>query len=129
MSVKKKEYLPFVSTWVHSRFFVGIPVAYFLVFCAVILCVFTFWVPCYDVRSDLKEKTMFGSSLPPVVHRMAYVLFAFSLCLCALVVSITYRVVFWLCFSSSSVPYIASFSGFPFLITPSVFSNVYFLKD
>jgi hypothetical protein len=101
----------------------------FLVFCAVILCVFTFWVPCFDVRSDLKEKTMFGSSLSPVVHRMAYVLFAFSLCLCALVVSITYRVVFWLCFSSSSVPYIASFSGFPFLITPSVFSNVYFLKD
>ena len=37
--------------------------------------VFPFWVPCCDVRYDLNIKTMFGSSLPPVVCRSAHVLF------------------------------------------------------
>ena len=46
----------------------------FLVFCVVLLCVFTFWVPCCDVRYDFHIKTMFGSSLPPVVCRGAHVL-------------------------------------------------------
>ena len=41
------------------------------------LCVFTFWVPCCDVRYDFRIKTMFGSSLPPVVCRRAHVLFTF----------------------------------------------------
>jgi len=30
-----------------------------------------------------------------------------------------------LCFSSYCVPYVASFSGLPFLIGPSLFRNVY----
>ena len=44
-----------------------------LVFCVVLLCVFTFSVPyiCYDFRINM----MFGSSLPPVVCRSALVLF------------------------------------------------------
>ena len=42
-----------------------------------------------------------------------------------IVVSNTYCVVFLLCFSSSCVPYAASFYGLPFLIGPSVLSNVY----
>ena len=33
--------------------------------------------------------------------------------------------VFLFCFSSSSVPCVTGFSGLPFLIAPSVFSNVY----
>jgi hypothetical protein len=37
--------------------------------------VFTFIVPCCDVRSDFCIKTTFGSSLPPVVCRRAHVLF------------------------------------------------------
>ena len=41
----------------------------FLVFCVVVLCVFTYWVPCSDLRYDFQIKTMFGSSLPPVVCR------------------------------------------------------------
>ena len=45
-------------------------------------------------------------------------------CLC-IVVSNTYSVVFLFYFSSSCVPYVASFSGCPFLIAPSVFSKVY----
>ena len=53
-------------------------------FCVVILCVFTFCVPCCDVRYDFRIKTMFGSSLPPIVCRwfMSYwrylCLFAYS---------------------------------------------------
>jgi hypothetical protein len=44
-------------------------------FCVVLLCVFTFCISRYDVRYDFRMKTMFGSSLPPVVCRMAHVLF------------------------------------------------------
>ena len=49
----------------------------FLVFCVVVLCVFTYWVPCSDLRYDFQIKTMFGSSLPPVVCRglMSYLLY------------------------------------------------------
>jgi hypothetical protein len=48
----------------------------FLDFCVVLLCVFMFWVPCYDVRYDIRIKTMFGSSLPQVVH-VLFTLFVF----------------------------------------------------
>jgi len=40
-------------------------------------CVLTFSVPCCSVRYDFRIKTMFDSSLPPVVCRMAHVLFTF----------------------------------------------------
>ena len=54
----------------------------FLVFfCVVLLCVFTFCVPCCDVRYDVLKKTMFGSSLPPVVCRRVHVLFIRYMCL------------------------------------------------
>ena len=40
----------------------------FLVFSIVLLiCFFTIWVPCYDIWYDYCIKTMFGSSLPPVL--------------------------------------------------------------
>ena len=32
--------------------------------CLILLCVFTLWVPCCDVRYDIRIKTMFGSSFP-----------------------------------------------------------------
>jgi hypothetical protein len=44
-------------------------------FCFVLSCFFTFWVPCFDVRYDFRIKTMFGSCLPPVVCRRTHVLF------------------------------------------------------
>ena len=44
---------------------------FFLVTCVVLLCVFTFRVPCCDVHI----KTTVGSSLPPVVCRSAHVIF------------------------------------------------------
>jgi hypothetical protein len=51
-------------------------------------------------------------------------LMIYVICVCLrVVVSNTYCVVFLFCFSSSCVPYIASFSGLSILIAPSVFSN------
>ena len=46
-----------------------------IVFCVILLCVLTFFVPCCDVCYDFHIKTMFGSSLLPVVCRRAHVLF------------------------------------------------------
>ena len=66
------------------RFYGGVRVAHlYLFFCVVLLCVFTFWVPCCGVRYDFRRKwcsvrfylqlfgggMMFGSFLPPVVWR------------------------------------------------------------
>jgi hypothetical protein len=55
----------------------------------VILCVFTFGVPCCDVRDDFLMRTMFGSSLPPVVCRMSRVLFTLFVCVLKLLYMIT----------------------------------------
>ena len=68
----------------------------------------------------------FCSSLPPVVCRRAHVLFTLHI-----VVSNTYCAVLLFCFSLSCVPYDGGFSGWisPFLIAPSVFSNVFFSLD
>ena len=53
----------------HLRFFFGgVRVAH-------MLCVFTFGVPCCDGSYDFCIKTMFGSSLSPVVYRCAHALF------------------------------------------------------
>ena len=99
----------------------------FLVFCALLLYFFTFLLPCCDVRYDFRITTMFGSSLPPVVCRRAHVLFTSSVFICAQWCP-THIV---LCFCvvcvrlESCAPYVNFFLDFPFLITPSVFSNVY----
>jgi hypothetical protein len=92
----------------------------FLVFCVVLLCVFTFWVPWCDVCYDICIQTMFGSSLPPVVCKSVHVLLTWFV----FVWSSTYCVVFFLFFSSSCVSYVASFSGLSFFIAPAVFSFI-----
>jgi len=68
-------------------------------FCLVLLCVFTFWVPCYNFRM----KTMFGSS--------SYIV----LSLCFVFLRLVY-------------PMWPVSLHFPFLIAPSVFSNVHSSK-
>ena len=88
----------------------------FLVFCVVLLCVCTFLVPCFDFR----KKMTLGSSLPPVVCKRVQFLWCF-LCMFA-------RVLCLVCLRLVScvlVPSIASSLGCPFLIAPSVFSNIY----
>ena len=65
----------------------------FLALCIVLLCVFMFWVLCCDVRYDYLIKTMFGSSLPPVVCTKAHVffmLFVFVLCFCFVFLRLVY---------------------------------------
>ena len=76
-------------TWVHPRCLVGSVLLIFLVFCVVLLYVFTFWVPCYDDRYEFCIKTMFGSSLPPVVCRKDHVLFTLFVFVLCVVVSST----------------------------------------
>jgi hypothetical protein len=72
---------------------VGSVLIIILVSCVFLLCVFTFWVPCCDVRYDFRIQTMFDSSLPPVVCRRARVLFMLSVFVAYIVVSSTYCVV------------------------------------
>jgi hypothetical protein len=65
-----------------SNILVGSVKLIFLFFCVVILCVFTFWVPCCDAHYDFHIKTIFGSSLPPFVCRRAHVLFTLFVFVC-----------------------------------------------
>jgi hypothetical protein len=54
----------------------------FLVFCAVLLYVFKFELPCCGVRYDFRIKTMLSSSLHPAVCRRADILFTLVLFVC-----------------------------------------------
>jgi hypothetical protein len=75
--------------------------------CAVLLYVFTFWVPCCDVRYNCSARLYLQLFVRVLMSYLHYI------CL-RIVVSNTYYVVFLLCVSSSCVPYIASFSGLNF---------------
>jgi len=71
---------------------------------------------------------MLGSSLPPVVYRVVLVLFTlFVLCL-RIVVSNIYCVVFLFDFLRFVYPVLPVSLHYPFLIDPSVFSNVYYTQ-
>ena len=80
--IRSRNYLLFVSTCVCPVFCLWSVFLIFLVFCVVLLCVFTFWVPYCDVRYYLHINTMFGSSLPLVVCRRAHVLLTFFAFVC-----------------------------------------------
>ena len=96
---------------------------------------------CCGLRYNFHIKAMFGSSLPPVVCRRVHVftssclwegsclIYVIFVCL-RIVVSNTYCVVFMLCFSSSCLlyPMLPVSLDCPFLIAPSAFSNLYFIK-
>ena len=110
--MRSRNCLSFASTWVHPRFFGGVHVSHLIRFCVVLLCVFAFWVSCCDVRYDFRIKTMFGSSLPPVVCRREHVLFVFD------GYSAVQHIMCCFCFYSSCVPYAASFSGLSFFDCP-----------
>ena len=68
----------------------GVSVVHSLSFCVVLLCVFTFWVPCCEVHYDFRIKTMFGSYLPTVVCFIYFIWFCLPI-----MVSNTYCVVFF----------------------------------
>jgi hypothetical protein len=78
-----------------------------------------------DVRYDFSIKAMFGSSLPPVVCSSVHVLltlFVFALLAHIGVQHIICCVFALFVFVLSMLPFSLDF---PFLIAPSVFSNVY----
>ena len=79
--------------WAYSEFtpgfFGGSVLLIFLVFCVVLLRVFTFWVSCCDVRYDYRIKTMLI-----VLCGRARVIYVICVCL-RIVVSNTYCVVFF----------------------------------
>ena len=64
--IRSRNCLPFASTRVHPRFFVGSVLLIFFVFCVVKLCVFMFWVPCCGVHCCFRLGAMFGLILPPL---------------------------------------------------------------
>jgi hypothetical protein len=74
--IRRRNCLPFASTWVPPGVLEGSVLLIFLFFYFVLLCIFTFWVPCCDVSYDFSIKMMFGSSLPLVICKRAHVLFA-----------------------------------------------------
>jgi len=83
--------------WLHALWLLSSPHGFLVrsvllisvVLCVVLLCVFTFLVPWCDVRYDFHIKTMFCSSLPPVVCGRDHVLFTlFVLCFFVLIVYI-----------------------------------------
>ena len=90
------------------------------------LFVLSYYVSTYWVRYDFRIKTMLGLSLPPVVC-MGFMFFLRYVCVCLrIVVSNTYCVVFLFLFVLCFVyPMLPVSLGYPFLIAPSVFSDVY----
>jgi hypothetical protein len=63
VSYKKQELLTFREHLSSPPgFFVGSVLLIFLVFCVVLLCVFMFRIPCFDVRCVFSITTMLGSS-------------------------------------------------------------------
>ena len=86
------------------------------------LCVFTFLVPCCDVRYDFHIYTMFGSSLPPVVSRKVHVLI--TLFVLASALWCPTHIVLCVCGFFCVYPMLPVSLDCPFL-PPLVFSNVY----
>jgi hypothetical protein len=80
-----------------------------LVLCVVLLCVFTFWVPCCDVRYDFRIKMMFCSFLPPVVCRRAHVLFTLFVFVCTWWCPTHIVLCFYFVFLGFTAPYVVSF--------------------
>ena len=89
--------VPFTSTWVHPIFF-WVRVAYhFSFFCVVLLCIFTFWFPCSDIRYDLIKKRNDIAFVCQLFVEDSYFIYVICACL-RIVLSNTACVVFLLCF-------------------------------
>ena len=107
VSYKKVELLTPLRGYLSSpRFFGGVRVVHLFI-------LFVLWCP---LRFPFKNSDV-RFVLPAVVCRRAHVLFTLFVFVCVLM-STTYCVVFLFCFSSSCVPYVASFSGLPIFDCP-----------
>ena len=85
-------------------------ISFSFLFYLVLICVITFLVPCCDVRYDIRMKTMFSSSLLPVVCRRAHVLFTLFVFVFVKWCQSHIVLCFWFGLVSC-VPYNACFSG------------------
>ena len=105
-------------------FLLGSVLLIFLVFCVVLLCVFTFWVPCCDVRYNFRIKRCSVRLYLQlfVGRRMPYLRY---LCL---VVYNGVQHILWCIFLRLVYPMLPVSLDCPFLIAPSVFSNVYLVR-
>ena len=118
------------STWVHPRFYFWWVPCYssfsFLVLFCYNVCVFTFLVPCCYVpfRFAHKKNDIRFVFTYSCLYEGSCLIYVICVCLC-IVMSNTYCVVF--CFSPSYVPMLPVSLDWPFLILPSVLSNVYIL--
>ena len=66
-------YVSFTSTWTHHRFLVGSVLLIFIVFWVVLLCVFSYLVPCCNIHHNFHTKTM--SVRPQLFCRRAHVIY------------------------------------------------------
>ena len=91
-----------------------------LVLCVVLLCVITFWVPCCDVRYDVRIKNRCSVHL----YFQLFVRAPIWRCLCLLAYSGIQIscCVFGLCLFSPCVPYVASFFGLSLFVLPLLYS-------
>jgi hypothetical protein len=83
VSYKKKEHLTLIEHLSSPPFLVGSVLLIYLVLCVVLLCVFTFWVPCCDVRYDFRlYLQLFVGWLISYLRYLCcvFVLFVFVLC-------------------------------------------------
>jgi hypothetical protein len=94
----------------------------------VLLCVFTFWVPCCDVCYNFRIKTMTGSSLPPFVSMRAHVLRTLFVFLYAYWFPKHIVVCFCFVFLRLVYPMLPVSLDCSFFIAPFVFYNVYLLQ-
>ena len=92
-------FLSFTTPWINPRILVG---SVLFIFFSLRL------VPCCDVRYDFYIKTMFGSSLSPVVCRRVHILFTVFVRLCLLLLLLFILFLFFFVF-------VASFSVFSIL--------------
>jgi hypothetical protein len=106
---------------------VKLPKLFVFFFCAVLLCVFMFWVPCCDVHYDFHNKAlMLGSSLPPVVCWRAHFLVTLFVVVCALWCT-THIMLCFCCLFLRLVYPCCQFFWIVLFIAPLVLSNVYLI--
>ena len=112
-------------SWV-DPWLLGSVLLIFLVFCVVLLFVFTFWVQCNDIRYDFRKIKQWCSVRLYlqlfVGGRMSYLRYLHLFTYCG-VQHVSCCALF--CFSSSRVTCVSSFSRLFIFDCLSVFSNVY----
>jgi len=129
LSYKKQELIS-IPEYLRSPpvYFVAIRISHlFSFFHVALLCVFTFLVLCCVVSNDFRNKTMVGSSLPPVVCRRAHVLFTLFVFVWVKLCPTHILLCFWFDYLRLVYPMLPVSLDYPFLMPSSVFSNVYFL--